>query len=498
MKKIYQLLFILSFSLPSLYVSAQYDINIKVDNYESDTLVVGYFHGDKQLVKDSLVATKPGKFKFSGSDTLVNGLYILLSMPSNEYIQFHVNEGDTRFSIEYDDKDKTKVKYKGSEYNETFQSYIDLISESRPQAIVLRDTIAALKEMEKDFSSFQDELNKLDDSVIAEQQKVYEQDENSVASLILRSNEDIDVPEFEEAEDPKLERYLYYKKHFFDKADLANPLMLNTGILPQKIDTYLSKLTSNHPDSINNSLDVLLEKMEPAEETYKYYLSTFLNKYAATKIIGYDAIYVHLVDKYYSDGKAPWVSEENMAKIVDNATKLRPALIGKIGGDVKVFREDGKTPVSISDIDYEYLVLLFWAPDCGHCTKMMPKFVEFNKNWEGNGIKTFAICTKLQDKTKNCWEKIEEKNMLGFINGADTNHTSRFRFKYNVSTTPKVYILNKEREILMKNIGSDQLESIMVEILKREKREDLIPEGIEEKLIKEREMKKAEKKKTEY
>ena len=65
--------------------------------------------------------------------------------------------------------------------------------------------------------------------------------------------------------------------------------------------------------------------------------------------------------------------------------------------------------------------------------------------------------------------------MLGFINGADQYHQSRFKFKYNVSSTPKVYILNKDREILMKNIGSDQLEKVMIEILKREKREILIP-----------------------
>ncbi len=477
MEKFIKTLLILSFVSLGLNLNAQYDINIKVNNYEFDTLIVGYFHGDRQLVKDSLIASKPGKFEFEGKDTLLSGLYILLSPSDNEYMQFHVNEGDTKFNIEYDYKDKTQVKYKGSEYNEVFQAYVELISASRPVATTLRDTIGTLKEQNKDYSSFQKELDELDQKVIEKQDEVIRHDSTSIASLILKSSEEPIVPDFEDAKDPKVARYLYYKEHFFDNANLSNPVMLNTGVLPQKIDTYIQKLTSNHPDSINNSLDVLLNKMEPAEDTYKYYLSTFLNKYAASKVIGYDAIYVHLVDTYYSNGKAPWVSEENIAKIVDNANKLRPALIGKIGSDIKVYKEDGVTPVSISDIDYEYLVLLFWAPDCGHCTKMMPKFVEFNDRWAANGVKTFAICSKHQDKTKTCWENLEKKNMLGFINGADQYHKSRFKFKYNVSSTPKVYILNKDREILMKNIGSDQLDKVMIEILKREKREELIPEA---------------------
>ena len=32
--------------------------------------------------------------------------------------------------------------------------------------------------------------------------------------------------------------------------------------------------------------------MEPAKETFKYYLVHYLNKYAASKIVGFDAVYV--------------------------------------------------------------------------------------------------------------------------------------------------------------------------------------------------------------
>ena len=451
-----------------------YNIGIKVHNYDNDTLLVGYYYADKQLVRDTLFSSQAGEFRLTGTDTLDNGVYLILTYPDNQYVQFHVNEGDKEFEIEFDYKDKRNTKFKNSKDNENFQSYVTLLSEHRPQANILRDTLKSLREQNLPTEKFEEELSKIDEIIVNEQKRIIEENPNALSAIILKASEEVSVPSFEGEEEIQLKRYLYFKEHYFDNIDLGNPVVHKSGVLPPKIEYFLEKLTVNHPDSIAESIDFLLAKMEPAEQTFRYYLSTYLNKYAKSKVIGYDAIYVHLVKKYYKSGKTPWVDEESLAKIIDNANKLDPVLIGKIGADIKVYKEDG-TPISISDIDYEYLVLLFWAPDCGHCTKMMPKFVEFNEKWKDTGVKLFAICSKHQDKTENCWKDLEKKNMLGFINAADQYHRSRFKLKYNVMTTPKVFVLDKNREILIKNIGGDQIDDIMQEILKRAGREDLIP-----------------------
>ena len=451
-----------------------YNIGIKVHNYDNDTLLVGYYYADKQLVRDTLFSSQAGEFRLTGTDTLDNGVYLILTYPDNQYVQFHVNEGDKEFEIEFDYKDKRNTKFKNSKDNENFQSYVTLLSEHRPQANIVRDTLKSLREQNLPTEKFEEELSKIDEIIVNEQKRIIEENPNALSAIILKASEEVSVPSFEGEEEIQLKRYLYFKEHYFDNIDLGNPVVHKSGVLPPKIEYFLEKLTVNHPDSIAESIDFLLAKMEPAEQTFRYYLSTYLNKYAKSKVIGYDAIYVHLVKKYYQSGKTPWVDEESLAKIIDNANKLDPVLIGKIGADIQVYKEDG-TPISISDIDYEYLVLLFWAPDCGHCTKMMPKFVEFNEKWKDTGVKLFAICSKHQDKTENCWKDLEKKNMLGFINAADQYHRSRFKLKYNVMTTPKVFVLDKNREILIKNIGGDQINDIMQEILKRAGREDLIP-----------------------
>ena len=466
MRFIYLLFFLVIFSQSQ----SQHRISIDIRNYENDSLLIGYYVLDKQLVQDTLFANEQGQFILE--DTLVPGVYIALTFPDKQFIQFMVNEEEKEFKMSYDYENKLDLSFENTKDNSNFQAYLRLLAELRPVADRLRDTIAKLQDSNLSFQLFQDSLDLINQNVVDKQKEVMNDNPGFISGLILRSNQEIIMPEFGRTEEERMAQYLYYKSHYFDFIELDNPLSLYTPFLYERVNYYIEKLTPNHPDSISQSIDSLLHWMSPAEETFRYYLSHFLNKYAKAKVVGYDAVYVHLVDNYYVKGKADWIDEENLLKIIERSNMIKPVLLGKTGADIKVFQEDG-TPISISDIDYEYLVLLFWAPDCGHCKKTMPEFVEFNEKYKDKGIKTFAICTKQREKAENCWEAIEEKNMHGFINAADANMISRYKLKYNVTSTPKVFILDKNREILMKNIGASQLEKVFEEIFQMKEQERL-------------------------
>jgi len=453
-------------------LSGQHEITFTIDNYEQDTVVVGYYMIDKQLVHDTILKSEKGNFVLEGEDNLESGVYMLLVLPEKEFVQFIVSPTEQKYQVHLDKSDLSTVSYKNSPDNSAFQKYVRFLKEVRPQADILRDTIKKLREAELPTEEFEASLLEIDTKVFEFQNEMSEANPDFISSQMLLANKEIVVPDFADSENPGLQRYLYYRDHYFDYIDLGNPDILRTPFLHQRIDYFLNKLTTNHPDSINVAMDFLLERMEPAPETFKYYLSHYLNHYSASKLVGYDAIYVYLVDNYYAKGKAPWVEEDNLIKIVDKANRTRPTLIGKIGADLEVYGENGDTIV-MSEIDYEYLVLVFWAPDCGHCKKSMPKYIEFNERWAPKGVKTLAICTKLQDKTKTCWDYIKEKKMEGLINAVDTYHDSRFKIKYNVVNTPKVYILDKNREILIKHIGVDQLDEVLDQIIEIHKNEQL-------------------------
>lgn len=464
--------FILSLAIVTLSFS-QHNIEFDISDYDQDTVIIGNYMIDKQLVHDTLLANEKGKFVLSGEQNLDPGVYIILTLPQKEFVQFLVTDQEQNYKMSFSAQQLGKLSFEGAPDNIQLNEYVDFLKSVRPAADDLRAKIAKANETGEDSKSFKEELSKIDIQVADYQNQLYKSNPSYLSSQMLIANKEIIVPDFEGQENAQIKRYEYYRAHYFDNINMGNPEILRTPFLHQRIDYYINKLTPNHPDSINVALDYILSQMEPAPETYKFYLSHYLNEYAASKIVGYDAIYVHLVDKYYSDGRAPWVDEDNLLKIAKRANDIRPTLIGKTGADLTVFAEDG-SEITISEIDYEYLILLFWAPDCGHCKKSMPDYVQFDKKWSDKGVKTLAICTKHQDKTATCWEGVKDKDMGNFINAADQYHQSKFKVKYNVTTTPKLFILDKNREIIMKNIGSDQLDSVMQEIIKIKSSEEMI------------------------
>ncbi len=463
---IYFLTILLSFFAINIGYAQKFKAQFEIKNYTNDTLIIGNFFGEKQLVVDTLYAISKGKFIWRLDSIPKVGVYLALTKPDNTFNQFLVNGDDIDFTIMLDKNDMSSAKIKGSKDNTLLYDYMDFLGDKKILADTLRAQLDRAKAIGSGEEAVQSNLDKLDKDVKAEQERIISNFPKTLTSLLLKSNKEIDIPNFEgEEQDVRVKKYYYYKDHYFDNIDFLHPALIRTPFIFQKIDYFINKVTSQMPDSIAIALDIVLEKLEGNEEAYRYFLADFLNKYAQMKVVGYDALYVHLIDKYYKKGKASWVSEENLKKMSDNADDLRPILIGKKMPDIVTYSQDNK-PVKLHNIQSPFTVVFFWAPDCGHCKKITPLVVDFYKKNKDKGVTLLSICTKGGDKLKTCWEAVTEKGMQDFLNTAD--EYQRFNSKVKIKSTPKIFILDENKEILIKDIPAEELDRIFNEILKVE------------------------------
>lgn len=437
-----------------------YEITVEVPGYAEEEIYLGFFLMENQYVKDTASAIEEGKFVFEGEESLEPGFYIVVFPPDNQYLQLLIpNTTDQNIHLFVGADQLTRpTKVIGSPDTEMFYEYASFISEMRPIAEDLRKELDATQdEAAKDQLAKQ--LEELNVQVQNRQNEVITEHPASLTAMLIKANMDVDIPEFA-GEDANEKAYSYYRAHYFDNIALGDPRITRTPFIAEKVDYYLDKLTYQQPDSLIEGIDHILAQVDPESEAFQVFLVGFLNEYAASKIVGMDAVYVHLIDKYYATGIADWTSEEQLDKLIETANTLRPILIGEIAPEITVFDRE-KNPVDLHSIESPYTVVYFWDPECGHCKKSIPLLIEFYEEYQSKGVEVLAICTKLGEGEKSCWEAVDERGMDIWMNASDAFLRSRFKQKYDVSSTPQVYVLDQNKKIIMKKIGADQLSRVM-------------------------------------
>lgn len=443
-----------------------YSIQIKLTNYTNDTLFLGYQMGNQSYIKDTaFLDKKSGEFTFKGKKDLEPGAYIVILRPANDYFQIMINEHEQKFYFYTDGKDYYTNAKTNSADNTAFLKYMNYLNDKRKEA----DKIVAKKD-----ASFKKDLEGLDVEVKAYQQKVIEQNPKSVTSLLIKSAIDVQLPKFPEAKDStelRLKEYYYYKQHYFDNYEMSNRAILRTPVLAKQLDTYIEKLTPQQPDSINESLDRIFGLFKDNKDAFQYYFVQYLNQYAKSNLVGFDAVYVHLALKYIATGQADaFIEKDNREKIIDNAARKEPTLIGKKAPNIKTYLEDGK-PIELYDIKAKYTIMFFYAYDCGHCQKQSPVLVDFYKKAKEKNldIKVITISTKKgEENIVPSWKYTKEKQFDDFINTNDPFTISRYSTLYDIQTTPQLYVLDENKVIRSKGIEAKQLDEVIDYIMKEE------------------------------
>jgi thiol-disulfide isomerase/thioredoxin len=227
----------------------------------------------------------------------------------------------------------------------------------------------------------------------------------------------------------------------------------------------MTKLTAQMPDSIIASADMLISKLDPKSENFRYVIWWITNNYETSKYMGMDAVFVHMAKTYYTPEIAYWVDEVQLFKIQERAKVLEPILLGKKVRNLTLADVNNKYH-SLYNISADYTILYFWDPDCGHCKTVTPLLKEYYEKPKSTTVEVYAVCTEVEmDK----WRDYIKENDLKWINVADPELKNNFRYEFDITTTPQIFLLDKEKKIIAKRIEVETLEKIMGQELKKKK-----------------------------
>jgi thiol-disulfide isomerase/thioredoxin len=459
-----------------------YNIRLNLPGLRDSAVYLVHYYGKPMpsiYKRDSARLDKHGNATFSSNDpTFVGGIYMVLLADRITHFEFLLNKGDD-FTITaaleklpergYAVK---KITFKNSPENVRFQEYVNFSSAYGERQQQIKKDYAAAKNA-TDSAEIRKKAAAESKQLITYRRDYAKKYTGTLLANIFNALETPQVPEGDHfLPDGKTKdssfAYTYYKAHFWDGFDLQDDRLIHTPLYEAKISEYINKLVLPWPDSMEKEADMLLAKTRGTKDLFKYTLWWLTKNVESSKVMGMDEVFVYLVENYYMKGDAFWLSREDLDKYVDRAMKIAPNVIGNIAPEVKTPNVMVKKDESLSALKAKYTLLVFYSPSCGHCQHELPALDSmYKQTLKNKGMKVYTVATEgTADSIKSF---ITRNKLEEWTNTWDNEHLGDWRSKYDVYSTPSIYLLDDRKIIRGKRLDHSNIAGLIDMLEKQEK-----------------------------
>jgi thiol-disulfide isomerase/thioredoxin len=432
-------------------------ISITIKGLRDSTCYLAHAYENMYSILDTAKMDANGTMVFKGTKKLPGGLYTLAIGKSTSFDLLMSDDQDFNIDTDTSGFYRKNLRFSGSEDNEIFtefqQKWMEIAQRKQGQPA--------------------DKQRLIDQELEALQKTYVNTHKGKFVANILKANMTIDIPPMpaKPTRRDTLAQAQYFWNHFWDNIDLSDERMLRVPFLKPRLEYFLENISYFSSDSINRVLDSFLARTRKGTDLRKYLVmkSTYHFEVPKSFILGNDSDinFIHLAQKYYINEPSMW-DTSSVRKIKERVEALRPLVLGTKLPNMQL-TDTLTLSKPLYGVNAKYTIVYFYSPDCHHCQESMPKLAKNYQTARSKGIDVRVYAVEI-DRNVDKWKKfIREYKIKDFINVTDHYKITDFKTNYDVRTTPTIYVLDRDKKIIAKKIGAEQVEALLEAFEKQEK-----------------------------
>ena len=428
-------------------------IRIKIRNYPFPQLLMTAYYGDKVLLIDTADMSPEREFIFAGDSLLPQGIYMAVSPEKHKLFEYIVSD-DQQFLLSSDTVDYIReMGVQGSEDNTLFYQFLQLSERLYRENQVNREKLKSLGENTTEYEKLSAQIDSANRVAVDFKLEIINKHPALLTGAIFNATRDVIIPDEVLASGDSLAPYRYMKAHYWDYLDLSDDRLLRTPILARKVDQYFRQMVPNHPDSVIRDIDRVIALSRPSREVTSWLLWHFMSIYQNPEYMGFDVVFIHLVDTYFSKEDVLNMTPSIKNSLEERAEQMRPLILGSPAPDLILIDTAGKYR-SFRELSHDYIILFFWDYDCGICKKESKVLKELYAE-KPFDLEIYGICV---NSDLELWKQRLVENGFQWVNVNGTRSmTEDFHDLYDTHGTPVIFILDRDYRIIAKNIAADQI-----------------------------------------
>jgi peroxiredoxin len=443
-----------------------YAIRVRIRNIEaSGKIYLKAFNGNDFIPVDSVSSGLNGEAGFSGSKPLEPGMYSTGVKGKNEADFFISSAGNQYFSVSFDpDYFQQTLSFKGTPENEAFWKHLKTMESVRKQIRQLQVRMQQYYQIPDSVQSIKDAAKKLQKEAEEKTAALENKFPGTLLALNLKTNSDPVIPEpviplVAANREQAIQEYYYRQTiaHYFDNFDFSDTRLVKLPVLKQKMGYYFTQLLVPQPDTLIFRLDQLLSETRINPVVHTWSIKYLYNLFRESPFPGLTGISSYIAEKYILTNQGLFSDSVYLTKIRIRLEKAKMNPVGEVVTNLKLQTTEGKT-VELHKLKAPAVILYFFNPGCDACHAVTDKLLTIYHAHKTKEVAVFAVYT---DRNRDEWTRYIENNKLDWINVFDLNGTEGIEVKYDVSAIPMIYLLDKDKKVVLKDVPVEMLDNYL-------------------------------------
>lgn len=225
-------------------------------------------------------------------------------------------------------------------------------------------------------------------------------------------------------------------------------------VLGEKLDGYMKAIERESAQIKCRETDFLIESA--SDSLVRQFIAIHLySSYLNSKVMGDEAVAVHLIDEWFASGKVSFRDELDLINAKVYADFTRSSLVGKKAPEL--FPDTfGNRPV----------ILYFYDTNCSKC-KLESNVISRLLEKKDYPVDLVAFYT---GDNQNAWTEYIKERLSPKCSDTeirhqwDPDHTTGFQKKYGVLSTPHLLLVDSDRTIIGRDLDSYALAVLLEEL----------------------------------
>lgn len=230
------------------------------------------------------------------------------------------------------------------------------------------------------------------------------------------------------------------------------------AVVKELMVTYLDKLSGMKKPLLSDCVRNTVDRMFAAP-TVRLYFSDELESLLFNSGSPYrnDALYLVFLKEFLASGRMPEDEKSRYRFQMENVSKNMP---GHKAADFEFMVKD-RGRFKMSDVQSDYLVLFFYNPDCMRCRDVEQR-MQTDSVLASPHVKVLAVYPGIQTQ-----EWLDSPSALpgSWIDGCSPDGVVNNRLLYFIQSTPSIYLLDKHKNVILKDVSFKRLHDYLKEKL---------------------------------